>query len=340
MSTIKAVAVCLSLAATVGPACADVIAHYTATEFQPRIKWSGRVNDVAIDPSDANHVLATTESGGLWRSRDRGVTWESVAALPAFSLNAVKFISANPRVVLVTAFNDMQRRPIDGGPATTSGGGVWMSRDGGATWTQPTRAMPFVGTFFRVGDTSCPAQQHEGWAIAEDEDSSRVFVATSCGFSYSDDLATAENPAWTHVYPSRATALPHQRRMTSIAAMTGSGVIAGGGDGVWFSTDNGVNWSRTTTPVGSAVDLHAAAAVPGMASSGFLITLGAGGDRALWRPIDSGRTWRSIAGDPPVRAAASPTSTRSRRCGAPNGPSASSLAIPASATVTSSRAIR
>lgn len=279
---------------------AEIDPVFYAREQQPRIPWSGRVNDVAIDPSDPQHILATTESGGLWRSRDGGVAWSPVAGLPAFNLNAVRFLSADPRVIIATANTDFQRRRIDTGPATTSGGGVWVSRDGGGTWRQPTRAMPFVGAIFRVDDTSCPPR-HEAWAITEDPESGRVFVATSCGISFTDELARSEDAAWTHVYLSRATHTPELRRLTAIAALDGPGVIAAGGDGAWHSIDNGVSWRRADTPVGFVADLHGASAVRGVSGAGYLISIGAGGDRRLWRTISGGRNWIEVAGDPSNR---------------------------------------
>lgn len=273
---------------------------YEAVEHQPAIPRSGRVNDVAMDPSSLDHVLATTESGGLWQSTDGGVTWRSVEGLPVFKLMAVHFVAANPRVVLVTAREDFQRishtataAPGFSTTIITSGGGVWMSRDGGATWSMPWQAIPPA----TAGSGACTTRR-EAFGIAEDRETGRIFVATNCGVSFVDGLASNAAAPWTHRSFTLSLVMPLNRQFSAVAALEGQGVVLGGGDGVWWSDDNGGSWTRTSTAVGPVFDLHAASGVAGEAGQGFMISVGRNNDRRLWRTRDGGRTWEEVAGDP------------------------------------------
>src|SRR5262245_31415153 len=38
--------------------------------------WTGRVTSLAVDPANQNHWLAGAAMGGVWDTRDAGVTWE------------------------------------------------------------------------------------------------------------------------------------------------------------------------------------------------------------------------------------------------------------------------
>ncbi|MBX7104432.1 MAG: FG-GAP-like repeat-containing protein [Gemmataceae bacterium] len=95
---------------------------------------SGRVSDIATDPTNPNRYFITTASGGVWRTLDGGVTWQSLTTnLPGLTpfqstgyMGAVAIAPSDPnRIYIATGESDTQ----------TAGRGLMRSADGGTTWT-------------------------------------------------------------------------------------------------------------------------------------------------------------------------------------------------------------
>ncbi len=47
-------------------------------EYAGSLNYAGRVNSLCIDWSDSTHFLAGTDAGGVWKSFNRGKTWEPI----------------------------------------------------------------------------------------------------------------------------------------------------------------------------------------------------------------------------------------------------------------------
>src|SRR5262245_56037379 len=106
------------LALTAGPAAAQ---PWTASELGPAVRWGGRAVSIEIDPRDRLHALAASETGGLFRTRDGGESWQPVDSLQPFRLAAVRFVPGTDVVI------------VGAGPDSRAGnqGGIWRSDDGG-----------------------------------------------------------------------------------------------------------------------------------------------------------------------------------------------------------------
>jgi photosystem II stability/assembly factor-like uncharacterized protein len=88
------------------------------------------INDVYVDPNDANHVLLATDRGGVLRSEDAATTFR--ASNTGFSARQVAAYASDPRhpsIVYAGVVNDK----------TT--GGVFQSRDGGISWHQDSDGL-------------------------------------------------------------------------------------------------------------------------------------------------------------------------------------------------------
>jgi hypothetical protein len=120
---------------------------------------SGRVEAIAIDPTDAtgNTVFIGAAQGGVWKSIDGGVTWQSLtdsqASLAmgalAIAIDPTNSLDANHRVIYA-ATGEQAGTGVD----IYYGAGVLKSLDGGQTWAQTCQgtaftnpACPFVGPF-------------------------------------------------------------------------------------------------------------------------------------------------------------------------------------------------
>jgi hypothetical protein len=117
---------------------------------------TGRIADVEFDPKDPNIWYVATAFGGLWKTVNRGVTFEPIFDQgPSFNLCCVVVDPRNPDIVwLGTGENHSQR-------SAHFGDGVYKSSDAGKTWK-------------RVGlETS----EHIGRIVIDPRNSNVVFVA-------------------------------------------------------------------------------------------------------------------------------------------------------------------
>ena len=277
----------------------EIVSTYRAVEAQPTVPWSGRINDISIDPRNPLNILAAADTGGLFESTDGGVKWRAVASLPAFHLNAVHHHLANSEFIVVAARANWARRTVSGrfpsSTVETADGGVWISRDRGETWEQPIEAMPFRAA---LGPGICPTDG-DAWEIDEDAETGRVFIATDCGVTYVDDLADSATTTWQHISPSVQTR-GNIAAMRAVAYLGDSNVIAGGTSGLWYSRDNGEYWDRVDPQPGIGTywfgEMHSLSGLPsrpGVGVATFNIS-GEPAQQVLAVTNDGGRNWARI----------------------------------------------
>lgn len=90
---------------------------------------SGRIADVAIDPTNENVWYVAVGSGGVWKTINAGVTFKPIFDNEAvYSIGCVRIDPNNPYVIWVGTGEDV------GGRHAGFGDGVYRSTDGGASW--------------------------------------------------------------------------------------------------------------------------------------------------------------------------------------------------------------
>ena len=105
-----------------------------------RINVSGRVSALAVDPSNAAHVLAGAANGGVWESFNRGASWAPRTDYQrTLAVGALAFDPAAPSTVYCGLG--------EGDWWSWLGVGVLRSTNGGTTWATLCTA-PFVGQGF------------------------------------------------------------------------------------------------------------------------------------------------------------------------------------------------
>jgi photosystem II stability/assembly factor-like uncharacterized protein len=179
------------------------------------------VNDLLIDPTNTNNILAATGRGslvgepgsGIYRSTDRGGTWALAQATGATF--ALALTSQSPNVVYA-----------GGGPP------VFKSTDGGATWSQSFQSGTDIVNVEIRGISVDPADPNILLAGGNTEGGQgQLFRSTNAGSSWDRVLAGQQ-------------AILDLRFVTDLRA----GVIAffGGLGGVLRSTDAGLTWQQAT----------------------------------------------------------------------------------------------
>ena len=98
------------------------------------------VNNVFVDPANGALYIATgyaydstMEAGGAWRSRDGGTTWEKIFSAPL--VTQIESSPLDPDLLVLTVYAELRAEVTFANP------GVYLSRDGGATWAKINRNL-------------------------------------------------------------------------------------------------------------------------------------------------------------------------------------------------------
>ena len=201
-----------------------------------RVDVIGRVSSIAIDPRDAKHLLVGAAGGGIWESKNSGATWSPCTdAMPSLAIGAVTFDPSNAGRVYAGSG--------EGNFYANLGAGVYLSTDGGSSWTV-LAAAPFAGVGFYdlIVDPAAPsilyaattngfykstnggktwAQKRAGrcWDISVHPNGGTaeilasfqdgLFASSNAGNAFTAvALPSAPNAAWTRLAVDRVAATP------------------------------------------------------------------------------------------------------------------------------------
>lgn len=211
--------------------------QYIGNDDIPMYGGAGRVNHVAVHPDDPMTIYAGSASGGLWRSRDGGDTWEGMTDhIPVLGVSKVLIHPENPDTIYLATG--------DGNALTTYSIGILRSTDGGNNWS-------VIGPSFAQED-----QYLVNDLIMNSEDPSTLLMSTSTGIYKSLNGGTD----WYEVASGHYKDLEYHPTDSSIVY---AGAFAFGGTSIGFvrSTDGGENFSTVSngTPAsGDAVRIEIA----------------------------------------------------------------------------------
>jgi hypothetical protein len=200
----------------------------TLVELQPNYGRGGHTVAVTAQPGFQT-VIAASESGGLFLSKDGGQTWSHIDSLPAFRMSDVAFAGQDTPLIVVATATDANPNP----QANLSG--IWASNDSGATWMHVALSA------------SCSSAPVNAFGIAYLAVST-VFVATNCGLVENASLGTAnwtQTSNWQTLNPFPIISVTAR---VSVGATGSPNIIdicfQGGGQS--RSVDSGKTWSPTS----------------------------------------------------------------------------------------------
>lgn len=241
---------------------------FALTEHQPDVRYAGRINAIAIHPDDESVLVVAGDTGGLFRSRDAGATFEHVRGFPAWSVWDVTYHPDDPSVLIAATARDFR--------AAGAGGGIWRSTNGGLTWSKPASSAP-------SGTAACPAGA-AAYDIDVEPGSGDVLVTTECGVSRSGD----RGETWTHVELRSPSAFTP--RYYAVTALGGGRAVAAGPYGIARSSDGGRSWRSVTPDFARVGSPKALARSPYSSDDVYLIDSGLN----PWTSSDAGRTWTRL----------------------------------------------
>ena len=188
----------------------------------------GRTQAIAVDPTDEHKAIVATQWGGFWKTIDRGAHWAHLDRLHAvFAVDVA--IGPDGRNVIATKARDN---------GVVNGGGIWVSHDGGVTWSSPPSAQP-------PASARSPARV-SGYGISwAPGHPLRAFVGTDYGVAITDDAGET----WRHVAVETTSAVSSDRMQSSvhsILALPGNVALAATRTGI-YRYNGGGPWMRVRT---------------------------------------------------------------------------------------------
>ncbi len=146
----------------------------------------GRTRAILIDPFQPDVMYAAGVSGGVWKSTNAGDSWRPIGdALANIAVNSLVMHPTDRNVIYAGTGEGYFREEERGTALPLQGDGIFVTRDGGETWTQLAST---TGTDFEyVNDL-----------VISTKDPSRVYAATRTGVWRSRDSGTS----WSRVLPT------------------------------------------------------------------------------------------------------------------------------------------
>ena len=201
---------------------------------------SGRVVDMDVVESNPYVMYVAAATGGLWRTRDNGVTWESLFdAMPVHSIGDVVVFQPNPNIVWVGTGERASRQSVGWGD------GVYKSIDAGRTWTNVgLRDSKHIGRIVlhpTNPDIAYVAAQGSVWGPGGDRG---LYKTIDGGRTWSRTLFVDNETGATDVAidgndPNTLYAAMYQRRRSAFGFDGG-----GPGSALYKSTDGGSTWTK------------------------------------------------------------------------------------------------
>jgi hypothetical protein len=253
---------------------------------------SGRVIDIAVDPTDRSTWYVAMASGNLWKTENAGTTWETIFdKYGSYSIGAVTIDPRNHLTVWVgTGENNSQR-------SVGYGDGLYKSTDGGRSFEkvglENSEHIGMIRVDPRNSDVVYVAAQGPLWAPGGDRG---LYKTTDGGATWNKVLDIDEHTGVSEVHfdPRDADviyAVSYQRRRHVWTLING-----GPGSGLWKSMDAGATWAKINRGLPGGDKGKIGLAISPMRPDVLYAIVEATGDRSgFYRSEDGGQHWRRMS---------------------------------------------
>lgn len=254
----------------------------------PAIK-PGRIADIAIDPQNSSVWYLANASSGLWKTTNRGISWEPIFDQGgSYSLGCVTIDPKNSDVVWLGTGENSSNRSVG------FGDGVYKSTDGGKSWEcMGLRDSQHIGRILvdsRNPDVVFVAVEGPLWSAGGDRG---LFKTTDGGKTWKAVLKISDDTGITDIAfdprnPDVVYAASYQRRRHV-------GLLIGGGpeSAIYKTTDGGRSWKKLSRGLPSVDKGRIALAVsPQKPDVVYALIYAKGDESGFFRSADRGETWK------------------------------------------------
>lgn len=207
---------------------------------------SGRVTAIDVVLRDPAVIYAGTASGGLWRSRNAGISWEPIFDdQPVHSIGALAVNQSNPDVIWVATGEGNPRN------SANAGNGIYKSIDGGRSWAhlglENSRTIHRLILHPTNPDVAYAGVQGPAWGEGEERG---VYKTTDGGDTWTRILFANEKTGIADlvmdpVNPDKLIAAMWEFRRWPYFMKSG-----GEGSGLFITYDGGDTWEERTSEHG------------------------------------------------------------------------------------------
>jgi photosystem II stability/assembly factor-like uncharacterized protein len=268
----------------------DLLAGMSARSIGPA-GMSGRVAAIAAVESDPDTVYVGAASGGLWKSRNGGLTWKPIFDdQPLASIGAIAIFQAHPDILWVGTGEANTRNSV------SVGNGVYKSLDGGQTWIhlglENTERIHRIVLHPTNPDIAYVAAPGRLWG---DDPERGVFKTEDGGKTwrkvlYVDERTGGADLAMDPSNPNKLFASMWQFRRWPYFFRSG-----GPSSGLYVSFDAGETWKRYQQEDGlPSGDLGRIAVAIAPSDPSVVYALVEADKSALLRSSDGGKSWKSV----------------------------------------------
>jgi photosystem II stability/assembly factor-like uncharacterized protein len=260
---------------------------------------SGRIGDFAVDPRNSFHYYVGVNSGGVWETKNAGVTFNPVFDGEAsYSIGCLTLSPSDPDQVWVGSGESNSQRSV------AYGDGVYKSTDGGQSWENMglKRSLHIGRILVHPANPDVVFVAAEGplWGPGGDRG---VFKTVDGGQTWQNVLNIDEHTGVVDMVmdprdPDVIYAASYQRRRHLWVLIDG-----GPGSGIHKTTDGGQTWAELTSGL-PGVDMGRIGLTmpPKAPDTVYAIIEAAQGKGGFFRTTNRGRSWDKmsdyVAGSP------------------------------------------
>lgn len=247
---------------------------------------SGRIASLDVAATEPATIYVGAASGGVWRSRNNGTTFQPVFDSHTQSIGAVRVDPSEPRTVWVGTGESRVRNSV------SAGDGVYVSRDGGDTWTHSGLAETRHIAELLVD----PRDGKRVWVCATghafaDSAERGVYRSDDAGATWQRVLAVDEGTGCADLVMDPTAPDTLYAAMWDFRREPDFFRSGGPGSGIHKSTDGGATWTRLRQglPEGELgrISLAVAASEPSR-----VYALVEAAQTGIYRSDDAGGSWR------------------------------------------------
>ncbi len=252
---------------------------------------SGRVTAIDVVLSNTSIIYAGTASGGLWKSTSAGINWTPVFDKEnTQSIGDIAIQQSNPSVIWVGTGEGNPRNSMN------SGGGIYKSLDGGATWKnmglEKTRNIhrviidPQNPNVVYVGAIGIPWGEHKERGVYKTIDGGKTWE----NILYINEKTGVGDMVMDPANPNKLIVGMYQHERKTWQFVSG-----GDGSGMYITYDGGATWQKKTSKNGLAEgNLGRMGFAMAMNKPEIVYAWVESSKNAIYRSADGGENWLKV----------------------------------------------